>query len=151
MFKTDPFHEDGHDLVSISLDNPKLCLHVLSSNSESTIYRIEKQLLDKPLIIMVYTYFGFLTPIGRESAALEWAQYIQSRNEVEEEEEQYTPPIETYRQDQCVVCLESKPNILYLDCMHIAICDSCDHVKRTARARKNCDVCRTEISKRVKI
>ena len=47
-----------------------------------------------------------------------------------DEEEEYTPPIETYRQDCCVVCLESKPNILYLDCMHIAICDSCDRLKK---------------------
>ena len=68
-----------------------------------------------------------------------------------DEEEEYTPPIETYRQDCCVVCLEAKPNILYFDCMHIAICDSCDRVKRTARARKNCDVCRAEISRRIKI
>ena len=65
------------------------------------------------------------------------------------DEEEYTPPMETYRQDHCVVCLESKPNILYLDCMHIAICDSCDRLKKTGR--KNCDVCRAGISKRVKI
>ena len=63
--------------------------------------------------------------------------------------EEYTPPIETYRQGHCVVCLESKPNILYLDCMHIAICDSCDRLKKTGR--KQCDVCRGEISERIKI
>ena len=149
MFETDPFHEDGHDMVSISLDNPKLCLHVLSSNSETTIYPFEKRLLDGSFILVVYAYFGFLTPIGRESAILEGAQYIVSREEIEEEEEEYTPPIETYRQDRCVVCLESKPNILYLECMHIAICDSCDRLKKTKR--KKCDVCRTKISKRIKI
>ena len=66
-----------------------------------------------------------------------------------ENEEEYTPPIETYRQDCCVVCLESKPNILYLECKHIAICNSCDRLKKTER--KNCDVCRTEISRRIKI
>ena len=61
----------------------------------------------------------------------------------------FTPPTETYRQDHCVVCLESKPNILYLDCMHIAICGSCDRLKKTGR--DNCDVCRAKISKKVKI
>ena len=70
-------------------------------------------------------------------------------SESTDEEEEYTPPIETYRQDHCVVCLEAKPSILYLDCMHIAICDSCDRLKKTKR--KNCDVCRAKISKRVKI
>ena len=151
MFKTDPFYEDEHDIMSISLDNPKLCLHLLSLNSESTIYPIQERLLDRPFFITVYAYFGFITPLGRERAAIEWAQYIESRNEVEEEEEQYTPPDETYRQDQCVVCLRSKLNILYLDCMHIAVCDSCNRVKRTARARKKCDVCRAKISRRIKI
>ena len=67
------------------------------------------------------------------------------------DEEEYTPPIETYRQDHCVVCLESKPNILYLDCMHIAICDSCDRLKKTVGERKKCDVCRAKISRRMKI
>ena len=52
----------------------------------------------------------------------------------------YTPPTKTYREDSCVICLESKPDILYLDCMHIAICDSCDRLKETGRYK--CDVCR---------
>ena len=65
------------------------------------------------------------------------------------EKEEFTPPTKTYREDCCVVCLESKPNILYFDCLHIAICDSCDRLKKTGR--NNCDVCRSEISKRVKI
>ena len=65
------------------------------------------------------------------------------------EKEEYTPPIETYRQDHCVICLEAKPNILYLDCGRIAVCDSCDRLKTTHR--KNCDVCRAKISKRIKI
>ena len=71
------------------------------------------------------------------------------REEESDEEEPYTPPVEPYREDCCVACLESKPNILYLDCMHIAICDSCDRLKKIGR--KNCDVCRAEISKRIKI
>ena len=69
--------------------------------------------------------------------------------EESDEEELYTPPTETYREDRCVICLESKPNILYLDCLHIAICDSCDRLKKTGR--KNCDVCRAEIFKRLKL
>ena len=66
-----------------------------------------------------------------------------------DEEELYIPPSETYREDQCVACLEKKPNISYLDCRHIAICDSCDRLKKTGL--KNCDICRSEILERVKI
>ena len=63
------------------------------------------------------------------------------------------PPIETYRQDRCIICLESEPNILYLDCLHIAVCASCDARKRNASKRNNnyCDVCRAEISKKLRI
>ena len=63
----------------------------------------------------------------------------------DEEEDPPAPLIETYRRERCVICLESKPNILYLDCAHIAVCDSCDV------GSNQCVVCREEISKRIKI
>ena len=62
-----------------------------------------------------------------------------------------TPKVEAFKEDCCVICLESKPSILYLDCLHIAVCDSCDNLKIDPSLMKNCDVCRAEISKRVKI
>ena len=61
----------------------------------------------------------------------EYLEATNSDNEMSDEGELYIPPSETYRQDSCVACLEAKPNILYLDCMHIAICDSCHHLKKT--------------------
>ena len=80
----------------------------------------------------------------------EYLETENPKNEVEsDEEEPYTPPVEPHREDCCVACLEAKPNILYLDCLHIVICDSCDRLKKTGR--KNCDVCRAEIFERVKI
>ena len=63
----------------------------------------------------------------------------------------YTPPEETYKQEQCVICLESAPNILYLDCMHIAVCDFCDKKKRTLDPEAKCDVCRATISRIIRI
>ena len=61
------------------------------------------------------------------------------------------PPIETYRQEKCVICLEAPPSILYLDCMHIAVCVPGDRVKSKTSLQSTCDVCRGEISKRIKI
>ena len=63
----------------------------------------------------------------------------------------YTPPEETYKQKECAICLESAPNILYLDCMHIAVCDVCDDKNRTAALQLKCDVCRATISRRIRI
>ena len=39
------------------------------------------------------------------------------------------PKVEAFKEDCCMICLEVKPNILYLDCLHIAVCDSCDNLK----------------------
>ena len=87
---------------------------------------------------------------------IEEYSYLVSDNEMSDgwqeesdEDELYTPPVEPHREDCCVACLEAKPNILYFDCLHIAICDSCDRLKKTNR--RNCDMCRAEIFKRVKI
>ena len=63
----------------------------------------------------------------------------------------YTPPVEPHREDHCVACLEAKPNILYLDCLHICICDSCERMKSKTFSQSTCDICRAEIFKRVKI
>ena len=61
------------------------------------------------------------------------------------------PKVKAYREDCCVICLESTPNILYLDCLHIAVCESCDDMKEKPELRRNCGVCRAEISRRIKI
>ena len=102
-------------------------------------------------------YYSFNNNIFKNKFSIYIESYVYMVNDYEEideeeesdEEEPYTPPVETYQQGCCVVCLESKPNILYLDCMHIAICGPCDRLKKTGR--KNCDVCRAEISRRIKI
>ena len=84
----------------------------------------------------------------------EYLETTNSDNEILDEEvyvleEEYTPPTETYREDRCVICLESKPNILYLYCMHISVCDSCDRLKEARRYK--CDVCRSGVFERVKL
>ena len=83
------------------------------------------------------------------SIHVEASFYFYIRPIMFEEKEEYTPPIEPHREDCCVVCLEAKPNILYLDCLHIVICDSCNRLKKTGR--ENCDVCRENVFERVKI
>ena len=45
-------------------------------------------------------------------------------------------------EDQCVVCYEAKPNILFLDCSHLVICEECDR----KGSFRNCPMCRTPIT-----
>ena len=116
-------------VIIMSLNNPKVRIQQFPSNPDGRVCFFEQSAMNESYKIEVIFIIGMPTimPDG-------W------REEESDEEEPYTPPVETYKQDCCVACLEAKPNILYLDCLHIAICDSCDRLKITGR--KNCDVCR---------
>ena len=142
---------EEYDIVRYSLAKPKYCIHLFSSNSETSIYSFPEHVLNGPFYIRVNVFFYFIPYHMREMYIYEWMESRREERRIPNEEYHYTPADETFRQDRCVVCLESTPNILYLDCMHIAVCDSCNQMKRTVRLRKNCDICRSEISKRIKI
>ena len=162
---------EDYDLALYCFEWPLNSPELFFTNSEIYFTSFPERLLNVRTYVFVdvkcYYYCGFLREEARfrrefncnahwhlAYSVEEYLENTNSANEILDEEvyvleEEYTPPIETYRQDFCVVCLEAKPNILYLDCLHIAICDSCDRLKTSSR--KNCDVCRAEISKRIKI
>ena len=49
---------------------------------------------------------------------------------------------------ECVICYQNSPNVLYIKCSHITVCDSCD---KTGELLK-CPLCRTKIKdQRIKI
>ena len=45
-----------------------------------------------------------------------------------------------FKMEECVICLLTKPNILYCNCGHIWICNECNKIKKL----NVCPVCRTE-------
>ena len=120
--------ERGLGAVTMILRNPKVGIQQFPSNTNMSVC-------------------SSICPAMNESYKIEVEFTIWRPPIIQDEEEPYTPPIKPHREDRCVACLESKPNILYLDCLHIAICDSCDRLKKTGR--KNCDMCRAEISRRI--
>ena len=123
-------------VIMMSLKNPKVGIQQFPSNPDRRVCFFEPSAINKSYKIEVVFFIGMPTIMSDG-----WQE------EESDEEEPYTPPIKPYREDCCMACLESKPNILYLDCLHIAICDSCDRLKKTGR--KNCDMCRSEISRRI--
>ena len=49
---------------------------------------------------------------------------------------------------ECVICLQNRPNVLYIKCRHIVACDSCDLSSKLLE----CPICRTKIKdQRMKI
>ena len=44
-------------------------------------------------------------------------------------------------EDECVICYENKPNILYTDCLHFVVCKDCDNNGNFSK----CPLCRKKI------
>ena len=70
------------------------------------------------------------------------AEYINRSND----EEEPVKITKLFKTDQCVICLNNQPNILFYDCMHICTCLECEELKplnscpncRAIAIEKNC-------------
>ena len=36
---------------------------------------------------------------------------------------------QTFKSNECVICLTNLPNVLFCNCGHLAICEECDRTK----------------------
>ena len=67
-------------------------------------------------------------------------------DELEEVEEYHI--YKSIKSLECVICLQNRPNVLYIKCRHIVACDSCDLSGKLLE----CPICRTKIKdQRIKI
>ena len=67
----------------------------------------------------------------------------ESEAEGEEEEESEKPVInaaQSFKSNECVICLDNPPNVLFCNCGHMCICVKCDRVK----SLETCPVCKTK-------
>ena len=46
------------------------------------------------------------------------------------------------KNDNCVICLENKPNIYFVQCGHKCVCNNCGEKIETERGRSKCPLCR---------
>ena len=60
-----------------------------------------------------------------------------SNDEVEDDK----PIKKTITEPECIICFENKSNILYLECLHVCVCNSCD---RKGKFNK-CPLCRAKV------
>ena len=95
------------------------------------------------------TFYKLLTPSRsdyRESDIDE--EEDEDEDESEEEYDDYLPPLELpFFQDRCVVCMENKPQILILPCLHICHCITCDE----EGLMNKCSMCREKIDRKIVI
>ena len=48
--------------------------------------------------------------------------------------------IQTFKTDDCVICLTNPPQVLFCNCGHLCLCVECNKMKTL----KTCPVCKTE-------
>ena len=58
-----------------------------------------------------------------------------------DEVEDYKTARKTILEPECIICFENKSNILYLECLHVCVCNVCDSKGRFNK----CPLCRTKI------
>ena len=63
----------------------------------------------------------------------------QSYSDDSEEEELSINDFKTFKLEQCVICLEEEPKVLFCNCGHLCICEKC-----LVRRFDNCPVCKKE-------
>ena len=71
-------------------------------------------------------------------------------SDIESEEEPDTPVLplqDHFKMEQCVICLENEPSILFVGCRHICVCVSCEATKPSYK----CSYCRAKIFRKIKI
>ena len=92
---------------------------------------IEK-LISTPFNIIISVYAEYIN------------RFYENEEEVEEEDEEEVEPIElkqTIIYDECVICYENKPNVLYPDCFHISTCKKCEELHPINK----CPICREKV------
>ena len=60
-------------------------------------------------------------------------------NDDEEKEELSINDFKTFKLEQCVICLEEEPKVLFCNCGHLCICEKC-----LVHRYDNCPVCKKE-------
>ena len=75
------------------------------------------------------------------NVSVKWWEDYNSEEEDEDEDEDDEPARKTITEPECIICFEKTPNILYLECLHVCVCNVCDSKGKFHK----CPLCRTKI------
>ena len=113
--------------------------HITYNVEEEEKYIIEEKKYYLPPETIERNFFIFMVP----------TVYIfrEGQPDPDEVEEEYHIK-KSIKSTECVICLQNRPNVLYIKCRHIVACDSCDLSSKLLE----CPICRTKIKdQRMKI
>ena len=78
--------------------------------------------------------------VGITLSTYTWDDYG-SDSEDDSEDDDPQPIQKTISEPECIICFESTPDMIYLECLHKCVCTACD----TKGKFKKCPMCRTKI------
>ena len=111
---------------------------VIYNVEEEEKYIIEEKKYYLPPETIERNFFIFMVP----------TVYFQKRQPNPDEVEEEYHIKKSIKSTECVICLQNRPNVLYIKCRHIVACDSCDLSGKLFE----CPICRTKIKdQRMKI
>ena len=89
---------EEYSIIGYEFDNPAPNIHLFSSSNERRIYSFPEHLLNSPFRIYVKFYSYHISDEEREET------FLMEHNISYGLSEPLPPPIETYRQEKCVIC-----------------------------------------------
>ena len=127
--------KDG--LIQLELEEKDL-YHITYKIEEEEKYIIEEKKYYLPPETIKRNFFIYIVP----------TVYFQNRQPGPDEVEEEYHIKKSIKSTECVICLQNRPNVLYIKCRHIVACDSCDLSGKLLE----CPICRTKIKdQRMKI
>ena len=85
---------------------------------------------------------------GNFFVSIDISAYVITDYDSNDEDEDPPAIRKTITEPECIICFENKPNILYLECMHLCVCNGCDCKGKFYK----CPMCRTKIkNQKIKI
>ena len=79
---------------------------------------------------------------GNFRVCIDITVYVSYEEEYDLDEE-FNMIKKTINEEDCVICFENKPNILFTDCLHVCVCADCNKVGNFNK----CPICRKKTCK----
>ena len=102
--------------------------------------------LDRPFIISMRSRLNRLPPTHNLTIHTQLIPPTYNPDDVESSSSP-KPLKKIFKENQCVICLDRKPNVLFVKCKHTCVCNECEE----AHPSTQCPCCRTEISEKLLI
>ena len=112
MYKKDPY-QNPHKICNINKD---IEVEIEFETQTETIERLINDCInnmedDNFSLMEELNYSVTLTVVKIEISKNDQISIINAKN--------------TYKEDNCIVCLSNKPNILFCNCGHLVVCEEC--------------------------